>query len=139
MGNVKALVVALAAAASAAAQGGARWDEGAPRINGPKVYGATPGREFLYAFPTCGSRDGLKFSVSGGRLPPGAGVHKVPPGWAARSFHPALIPPFMVCRVFGEPYSTSICRRTSRCCSVADSISWERTVCCCWDSILRWG
>ncbi len=44
----------LVAAVSAAAQ----WDAGAPRINGPKVYGATPGRAFLYAFPTCGSRIG---------------------------------------------------------------------------------
>ena len=47
------------------------WDEGAPRINGPKVYGATTGRAFLYAVPTCGSREGLKFAVSDGRLPTG--------------------------------------------------------------------
>ena len=57
----------LVAAVSAAAQ----WDAGAPRINGPKVYGATPGRAFLYAFPTCGSREGLKFAVSDGTLPAG--------------------------------------------------------------------
>lgn len=68
------ILVAAALAVSAAAQGGARWDEGAPRINGPKAYGATPGRAFLYAFPTCGSRDGLKFSVSGGSLPPGVSL-----------------------------------------------------------------
>ena len=74
MEAMKVLVVAIVAAASAVAHGGARWDEGAPRINGPRVYGVTPGREFLYAFPTCGSRDGLKFAVSGGRLPPGAAL-----------------------------------------------------------------
>ena len=74
MQTVKILVAAALAAVSAAAQGGARWNEGAPRINGPKAYGATPGRTFLYTFPTCGSRDGLKFSVSDGSLPPGVSL-----------------------------------------------------------------
>ena len=66
MCTVKTFAAVLLSVASAVAHGGTQWDEGAPRINGPKVYGATPGRAFLYAFPTCGSRVGLKFSVSGG-------------------------------------------------------------------------
>jgi len=72
MCTVKTFAVVLLMVVSIVVWGGAvPWDEGVPRINGPKVYGVTPGREFLYAFPTCGSREGLKFSVSDGRLPAG--------------------------------------------------------------------
>ena len=67
MHRYRVFAIFLLAAVSVAAQ----WDEGAPRINGPKVYGATTGRAFLYAFPTCGSREGLKFAVSDGSLPAG--------------------------------------------------------------------
>ena len=52
----------------------AAWNEGAPRINGPRAYGATPGRQFLYAFPTVGSRGGLTFSVVSGKLPDGVAL-----------------------------------------------------------------
>ena len=31
-----------------------QWNVGGPKIRGPKVYGATPGRTFLYSFPTTG-------------------------------------------------------------------------------------
>ena len=65
----KLLVLALAAAAFGAS--GANWNEGAPRINGPRAFGATPNRDFRYAFPVCGSRDGLAFSVVRGKLPSG--------------------------------------------------------------------
>ena len=53
-----------------------QWNEGGPKIRGPKVYGATPGRTFLYSFPTTGSRDGLGFSVVRGALPPGVTLDK---------------------------------------------------------------
>src|ERR1019366_9834160 len=49
----------------------------APRINGPKVYGARPGRPFLYRIPCTGLRP-IRFSAEG--LPPslrlddGAGI-----------------------------------------------------------------
>lgn len=49
----------------------ARWDEGGPRLNGPRAFGATPGKFFLYAFPTCGSRENLCYSLSDGHLPDG--------------------------------------------------------------------
>jgi alpha-galactosidase len=44
------------------------WDAGAPRINAPAIYGASPGKEFLYAIPTVGERP-LRFSAAG--LPAG--------------------------------------------------------------------
>lgn len=44
------------------------WDTGAPRINGPAVYGASPGKEFMYRIPTVGERP-LQFSSEG--LPAG--------------------------------------------------------------------
>lgn len=71
---VKIMAVAFATVVSVTAHADAKWDEGAPRIKGPKVYGATPGRTFLYTFPTCGSRKGLNFSVSDGVLPPGTAL-----------------------------------------------------------------
>lgn len=61
----------LAFLASFAVSGQAAWNEGAPRINGPRAYGATPGREFYYAFPTIGDRNGMAFAVSEGKLPAG--------------------------------------------------------------------
>jgi len=48
----------------------ADWKSGAPRINGPAVYGATPGHAFSYAFPVCGSRTGLEYALDG-NLPDG--------------------------------------------------------------------
>ena len=48
----------------------APWNAGAPKINGPKVFGATPGRFFSYTFPVRGDRDGLVLSVAG-NLPEG--------------------------------------------------------------------
>lgn len=68
------MAVAFATVVSVTAHADAKWDEGAPRIKGPKVYGATPGRTFQYTFPTCGSRKGLNFSVSDGVLPPGTAL-----------------------------------------------------------------
>lgn len=32
------------------------WDKGPPIINGPDVYGASPGKDFLYLIPTVGER-----------------------------------------------------------------------------------
>jgi alpha-galactosidase len=32
------------------------WDAGAPVIHGPEIYGASPGKEFLYLIPTVGER-----------------------------------------------------------------------------------
>lgn len=63
-----------AAVAAVATLGFAAWDEGAPKINGPRAYGATPERDFMYAFPTTGDRDGLAFSVSTGSLPDGVSL-----------------------------------------------------------------
>lgn len=64
--------LAITVFAAAATLGGmAAWNEGAPKINGPKVYGATPDRDFLYAFPTTGDQHGLEFLVPDGELPPG--------------------------------------------------------------------
>ena len=72
--SLKYMTAALAAVFAVSAECAVRWDEGAPRIKGPKVYGVTPGREFLYTFPVCGSREGLKFSVTAGNLPPGVSL-----------------------------------------------------------------
>ncbi|NLO74790.1 MAG: alpha-galactosidase [candidate division WS1 bacterium] len=44
------------------------WDAGAPEINGPATYGASPGKPFLYLIPTVGERP-LRFAAEG--LPPG--------------------------------------------------------------------
>lgn len=33
-----------------------QWDKGHPIINGPSVYGASPGKDFLYLIPTVGER-----------------------------------------------------------------------------------
>ena len=43
-----------------------RWSNapGAPRINGPKIYGARPGHPFLYRIPTQGERP-MTFSARG--------------------------------------------------------------------------
>lgn len=46
------------------------WRAGAPRLTGPAVFGATPGRRFDQAFPVCGARDGLGFGIDG-ELPQG--------------------------------------------------------------------
>lgn len=43
--------------------------EGAPKINGPALYGASPGKDFLYAIPCRGERP-ICFSLSG-KLPNG--------------------------------------------------------------------
>ena len=67
------LVIA-AVAAAAALSGLAAWDEGAPKIRGPKIYGATPSRDFMYAFPTTGDRNALAFSVVEGKLPAGVSL-----------------------------------------------------------------
>lgn len=40
-----------------------RWDAGAPRLRGPAVFGATPGRQFVHPIPVCGSRDGLRLEA----------------------------------------------------------------------------
>ena len=45
------------------------YDKGVPRINGPTIYGASPGRDFLYLIPVRGERP-LRFSLKGG-LPSG--------------------------------------------------------------------
>jgi alpha-galactosidase len=47
------------------------WNEGKPVINGPEVYGASPGKEFLYLIPTIGGRP-IKFSAE--NLPAGLSV-----------------------------------------------------------------
>ena len=44
-------------------------DQGAPKINGPSIYGASPGRPFLYAIPVRGERP-LRYECQG-PLPPG--------------------------------------------------------------------
>lgn len=53
------------------------WNEGAPCFKGPKAFGATPGREFRFTFPVCGSREGLRFEVAHGNLPSGVGLDAV--------------------------------------------------------------
>lgn len=45
-----------------------RWDEGAPAIHGPDVYGASPLKPFLYAIPSTGERP-LLYAAEG--LPQG--------------------------------------------------------------------
>jgi len=49
------------------------WDKGAPVINGPGVYGASPGKDFLYLIPTVGERP-ICFSAE--KLPPGLLLEK---------------------------------------------------------------
>ena len=44
-----------------------------PRINGPKIYGARPGNDFIYRIPATGERP-MKFSVKG--LPKGLALNK---------------------------------------------------------------
>lgn len=44
-----------------------------PRINGPKIYGARPGNDFIYRIPATGERP-MKFSVKG--LPKGLSLNK---------------------------------------------------------------
>ncbi|MEK6796958.1 MAG: glycoside hydrolase family 27 protein [Spirochaetota bacterium] len=51
----------------------APWDKGRPVINGPDVYGASPGKEFLYLIPTVGERP-ISFSAEG--LPAGLSVEQ---------------------------------------------------------------
>lgn len=51
-----------------------KWNAGAPHFNGPKVFGATPGRFFHFTFPVRGSREGLRFSVEKGALPEGVSL-----------------------------------------------------------------
>lgn len=46
------------------------WDRGAPHVNGPSRFGATPWREFSYAFPVRGARKGMRYSLEGA-LPAG--------------------------------------------------------------------
>lgn len=46
----------------------APWNEGKPAINGSDVYGASPGKEFLYSIPTVGERP-IRFSAD--NLPAG--------------------------------------------------------------------
>ena len=50
------------------------WNRGRPHFNGPKVFGATPGRLFRFVFPVRGAREGLSFSVSKGALPDGVAL-----------------------------------------------------------------
>lgn len=40
------------------------YDVGAPKINAPSIYGASPGRPFLYKIPVVGARP-LRFSIEG--------------------------------------------------------------------------
>lgn len=47
------------------------WNEGKPVINGPEVYGASPGKTFLYLIPTVGQRP-ITFSAE--NLPAGLTV-----------------------------------------------------------------
>jgi len=49
----------------------APWDEGAPRINGPRIFGARPGSPFYFSVPVAGARP-LVFSASG--LPEGLSI-----------------------------------------------------------------
>lgn len=50
------------------------WDAGAPAINGPARYGASPCKEFLYTIPTVGERP-LRFAAEG--LPAGLTVDAI--------------------------------------------------------------
>ena len=47
------------------------WDAGTPAIHGPRIYGASPGKELLYLIPTVGERP-LHFTAKG--LPSGLAV-----------------------------------------------------------------
>ena len=49
------------------------WEEGCPVINGPEIYGASPGKDFLYLIPTVGERP-LRFSAD--NLPAGLTIEK---------------------------------------------------------------
>lgn len=51
----------------------APWDKGRPVINGPDVYGASPGKEFLYLIPTVGERP-IRFTAE--NLPAGLFIEK---------------------------------------------------------------
>lgn len=44
------------------------WNVGTPSINGPEIYGASPGKDFLYTIPTVGERP-IRFAADG--LPAG--------------------------------------------------------------------
>ena len=55
--------IGVAALLAASCALGASWNVGAPRVTGPRLFGATPNRDFRYAFPVCGSRDVLTLSV----------------------------------------------------------------------------
>ena len=70
-------VIVLGCAIAAVSVQAKAWNEGAPKINGPKVYGATPNRNFMYAFPTTGDRVGLWYEVSEGALPQGVALDAV--------------------------------------------------------------
>ena len=50
----------------------APWNAGAPVINGPDIYGASPGKDFLYAIPTVGERP-IRYSAEG--LPAGLSLN----------------------------------------------------------------
>ncbi len=55
-----------------------QWNEGAPRINGPEIYGASAKKTFLYTVPATGERpirfsaqalpDGLRIDASNGQI-----------------------------------------------------------------------
>ncbi len=49
------------------------FDQGSPKINGPKIYGASPKRDFLYYIPIRGERP-LTYSIDG-TLPPGLSLN----------------------------------------------------------------
>ena len=48
------------------------WDKGAPKVNGPAVYGASPDKAFLYYVPATGERP-IEFSAE--RLPAGLSIN----------------------------------------------------------------
>ncbi len=50
------------------------WDAGAPCINGPDIYGASPGKEFRYLIPVTGERP-VHFSAEG--LPAGLTLNEL--------------------------------------------------------------
>ena len=45
-----------------------------PKINGPRLYGASPGKEFMYTIPASGARP-IEFEVK--NLPKGVGINKL--------------------------------------------------------------
>ena len=71
---MRKLSIGVAALLAASCAWGTGWNEGAPRFKGPRAFGATPNRDFRYAFPVCGSHEGLAFSVVRGALPPGVAL-----------------------------------------------------------------